>query len=127
MSLLPSSLKHVDLPRTKAGRSSSKSFGSRSRTPNMRRSRRSSSRVAFDDDEENSEEEHLADETVAASHSSNNSQAVTFSLGIDTRAAEEDSGREDGVQAADWSPLTVYTLCANGDLYALCPFMPKNA
>ncbi|CBQ67735.1 conserved hypothetical protein [Sporisorium reilianum SRZ2] len=28
---------------------------------------------------------------------------------------------------SDWSPLTVFGLMRNGDVWALCPFLPKNA
>ncbi|EIN10572.1 hypothetical protein PUNSTDRAFT_100184 [Punctularia strigosozonata HHB-11173 SS5] len=28
---------------------------------------------------------------------------------------------------ADWGPLTVYALMKSGDVYAICPYMPKNA
>jgi len=32
-----------------------------------------------------------------------------------------------GKGRADWGPLTVYALTRSGDIYALCPYMPKNA
>lgn len=46
--------------------------------------------------------------------------------------AQDDSEREVasftiGKGTADWGPLTVYTLMRSGDIYAICPFMPKNA
>ncbi|KAG1820314.1 uncharacterized protein BJ212DRAFT_1339285 [Suillus subaureus] len=28
---------------------------------------------------------------------------------------------------ADWGPLTVYAVMRSGDIYAICPYMPKNA
>ncbi|KAI6164741.1 hypothetical protein EDD17DRAFT_1557731 [Pisolithus thermaeus] len=28
---------------------------------------------------------------------------------------------------ADWGPLTIYTVTRSGDVYAICPYMPKNA
>ena len=28
---------------------------------------------------------------------------------------------------ADWGPLTVYALMRSGDIYSICPYMPKNA
>ncbi|KAI0082558.1 hypothetical protein K474DRAFT_1655355 [Panus rudis PR-1116 ss-1] len=28
---------------------------------------------------------------------------------------------------ADWGPLSVYALMRSGDIYAICPYMPKNA
>lgn len=28
---------------------------------------------------------------------------------------------------ADWGPLTVYALTRSGDIYAICPYMPRNA
>ncbi|KAJ6516069.1 hypothetical protein C8R45DRAFT_855821 [Mycena sanguinolenta] len=28
---------------------------------------------------------------------------------------------------ADWGPLTVYALMKSGDIYSICPYMPKNA
>lgn len=32
-----------------------------------------------------------------------------------------------GKGKADWGPLTVYALAKNGDIWAMCPFMPSNA
>ncbi|KAF7331967.1 hypothetical protein MKEN_00077000 [Mycena kentingensis (nom. inval.)] len=32
-----------------------------------------------------------------------------------------------GQGRADWGPLTVYTVMKSGDIYAMCPYMPKNA
>lgn len=32
-----------------------------------------------------------------------------------------------GKGAADWGPLTVYALTKSGDIYSLCPYLPKNA
>lgn len=32
-----------------------------------------------------------------------------------------------GKGKADWGPLTVYTVMKSGDIYAICPYMPKNA
>lgn len=28
---------------------------------------------------------------------------------------------------ADWGPLTIYTVTRSGDVYAICPYMPKNS
>lgn len=28
---------------------------------------------------------------------------------------------------ADWGPLTVYAIMRSGDIYTVCPFLPKNA
>jgi nucleoporin NUP82 len=47
-------------------------------------------------------------------------------------AAEDPSGREAvsftfGQGDGDWSLLTVYAAMRNGDIYAICPFMPVNA
>ncbi len=28
---------------------------------------------------------------------------------------------------ADWGPLTVYGLMANGDIWVICPYLPRNA
>jgi nucleoporin NUP82 len=28
---------------------------------------------------------------------------------------------------ADWGPLTVYTVMRSGDVYCICPYMPRNA
>jgi nucleoporin NUP82 len=46
--------------------------------------------------------------------------------------AEDTSEREVasftlGKGRADWGPLTVYALMKSGDVYAICPYMPKNA
>ncbi|KAG9128345.1 hypothetical protein FRC07_000457 [Ceratobasidium sp. 392] len=32
-----------------------------------------------------------------------------------------------GQGAADWSPLTIYTLTSEGEVWAICPFLPTNA
>jgi nucleoporin NUP82 len=32
-----------------------------------------------------------------------------------------------GTGTADWGPLTLYVVMLNGDLYAICPYLPKNA
>ncbi|KAF7301405.1 hypothetical protein MIND_00705700 [Mycena indigotica] len=32
-----------------------------------------------------------------------------------------------GQGQADWGPLTVYAVMKSGDIYAMCPYMPKNA
>ena len=37
------------------------------------------------------------------------------------------SALEFGKGRADWGPLTVYCLMRNGDLYARCPYLPKNS
>lgn len=39
-------------------------------------------------------------------------EAISFALG---------KGR------ADWGPLTVYVVMRSGDIYAISPYMPKNA
>jgi nucleoporin NUP82 len=46
--------------------------------------------------------------------------------------AEDPSEREVvsftfGKGVADWGPLTVYALTRSGDIYAICPYMPRNA
>lgn len=109
---------------------------SRSRTPTAAagrtRSRRSTSRLAFEDDSASDDGyDDEADEsfyTAAGSIRSSGAHgrtAVAFTLGIDPRVTQE--GEEEPSIASDWTPLTVYTLCTNGDLYALCPFMPTSA
>lgn len=47
-------------------------------------------------------------------------------------SAESESTREVvsfalGKGRADWGPLTLYALTKSGDIYALCPYLPKNA
>jgi nucleoporin NUP82 len=32
-----------------------------------------------------------------------------------------------GKGKADWGPLTIYAAMKSGDVYAVCPYMPKNA
>jgi len=32
-----------------------------------------------------------------------------------------------GKGRADWGPLTMYALMKSGDIYAICPYMPKNS
>ncbi|KAA1088452.1 hypothetical protein PGT21_007567 [Puccinia graminis f. sp. tritici] len=32
-----------------------------------------------------------------------------------------------GTGAGDWGPLTLYAIMLNGDMYAICPYLPKNA
>ncbi len=46
--------------------------------------------------------------------------------------AEDESEREVasftiGKGKADWGPLTIYVVMRSGDIYAICPYMPKNA
>ncbi|EGO27441.1 hypothetical protein SERLADRAFT_446672 [Serpula lacrymans var. lacrymans S7.9] len=46
--------------------------------------------------------------------------------------AEDPSEREVasftlGKGIADWGPLTVYAVMKSGDIYSICPYMPKNA
>ncbi|KAF7985224.1 hypothetical protein HWV62_7864 [Athelia sp. TMB] len=46
--------------------------------------------------------------------------------------AEDPSEREVasftlGRGKADWGPLTVYTVMKSGDIYSMCPYMPRNA
>lgn len=85
---------------------------------------RSSSRIAFDENDENSEENYI--EETPKNRFGSGPAAVTFTFGIDLRNSEEE--RKGGsLNSVDWKPLTIYTLCTNGDVYALCPFMPKNS
>jgi nucleoporin NUP82 len=32
-----------------------------------------------------------------------------------------------GKGKADWGPLTVYAITKSGDVYSICPYMPKNS
>ncbi|KAH9466303.1 hypothetical protein MJO28_001081 [Puccinia striiformis f. sp. tritici] len=32
-----------------------------------------------------------------------------------------------GTGTGDWGPLTLYAIMMNGDMYAICPYLPKNA
>ena len=32
-----------------------------------------------------------------------------------------------GKGTADWGPLTVYAIVKSGDIFAICPYIPKNA
>ena len=46
--------------------------------------------------------------------------------------AEDDAERQVasftlGRGKADWGPLSVYAVMRSGDIYAICPYMPKNA
>ncbi|GJE84496.1 nucleoporin nup82 [Phanerochaete sordida] len=46
--------------------------------------------------------------------------------------AEDDAERQVasfalGKGSADWGPLSVYAVMRSGDIYAICPYMPKNA
>jgi hypothetical protein len=46
--------------------------------------------------------------------------------------AEDSSEREVasfvlGKGRADWGPLTVYAVMKSGDIYSICPYMPRNA
>ncbi|SNX81648.1 uncharacterized protein MEPE_00353 [Melanopsichium pennsylvanicum] len=65
--------------------------------------------------------------------------AVSFSLCVTDaslpRATSFDQDKDQAWAAAasrtkapsDWSPLTVFGLMKNGDIWALCPFLPKSA
>jgi nucleoporin NUP82 len=61
-------------------------------------------------------------------------QVLSFVLEKKTKSflAEDASEREVasfslGQGRADWGPLTVYALMKSGDIYSICPYMPKNA
>lgn len=64
-------------------------------------------------------------------------QAVSFCLGMNDRqtpslaAPRNDNGEEGpsstSTQEANWTPITVFGLMRNGDVWAICPFMPMNA
>lgn len=46
--------------------------------------------------------------------------------------ADDDTEREVssftlGKGSADWGPLTIYALMKSGDIYSICPYLPKNA
>lgn len=46
--------------------------------------------------------------------------------------AEDPSEREVvsftlGQGQVDWGPLTMYAIMKSGDVYAVCPYMPRNA
>jgi len=46
--------------------------------------------------------------------------------------AEDNSEREVasfslGKGRADWGPLTVYAVTMSGDIYSICPYLPRNA
>lgn len=46
--------------------------------------------------------------------------------------AEDSSEREVasfvlGKGRADWGPLTIYAVMKSGDVYSICPYMPRNA
>lgn len=32
-----------------------------------------------------------------------------------------------GRGTADWGPLTIYAIMKSGDIYSICPYMPRNA
>lgn len=90
--------------------------------------------MAFDDDFHSGEdlaEDDAGDESFHTANGSFHSygepmrNAVAFALGIDTRSADQQGGAED--HAADWTPLTIYTLCSNGDVFGLSPFLPAEA
>jgi nucleoporin NUP82 len=109
---------------------------SRSQTPIRSlagdRARRSTSRLAFDDNSDSGDEtmDNDFDKTFhTASGSLGNMgtkdrKVVSFTLALDLRSTAEE---EKTSTAHDWSPLTVYALCSTGDVYALCPFLPKEA
>jgi nucleoporin NUP82 len=137
VSLLPSTPSTVkqagSTPSYSKSRSRSKAYSSRSHshTAHAARSTRSTSRFALDndddDDGENSEDDYVYDEqTPPRTRSISGTHAVAFTFGIDERISEDQQGLKSS-SSADWNALTIYTLCGNGDVYALCPFMPENA
>lgn len=50
-------------------------------------------------------------------------RAVAFSFGALSGWANAPSA----TFASDWSALTLFGLMANGDIYAICPYLPQNA
>lgn len=52
---------------------------------------------------------------------------MSHSFLADDAAEREVASFSLGKGRADWGPLTVYALMKSGDIYAVCPYMPKNA
>ncbi|PWZ02689.1 hypothetical protein BCV70DRAFT_196935 [Testicularia cyperi] len=74
------------------------------------------------------------DATTAVSFSLCISQAPSSAPATIFDAAGNDQDQNEWASAArrarapaDWSPLTVFCLMKNGDIWAVCPFMPRNA
>lgn len=146
--LFPSSSMTKSSPITqKAQRHRSTRSRSRSTTPlasMMKRSgsstlsrsvRAGSSRIGLDMSEEGEDDEDLDHETTQSQgrwkDSISDKSAVAFSFGLDTRSVTEEGGTSNDADTSsapsDWNPLTVFGLQRNGDVYALCPFLPKRA
>ncbi|WFD30213.1 hypothetical protein MSPP1_001230 [Malassezia sp. CBS 17886] len=49
--------------------------------------------------------------------------AASFAFGADGVSPSAD----DGAAPVDWLPLTVFAVMQNGDVWALCPFLPRHA
>lgn len=124
VSLLPSASKSQQTSRS-ASYSRRSLSRHRSQTPNMRRSRRSTSRFALDDDDEDDENSDgtYVEETYKR-HANSGPAAVSFTLGLDQRG-DDDAGVSS--TAASWTAFTIFSVCTNGDVYSLCPFMPKTS
>ena len=59
-------------------------------------------------------------------------QVLSFVVERLSRVAYAGEGREVasftlGKGRADWGPLTIYALMKEGDIIAMCPYMPQNA
>lgn len=52
-------------------------------------------------------------------------RATSF-MAYDT-AEREATSFSFGKGKADWGPLTIYVVMKSGDIYARCPYLPKNA
>jgi nucleoporin NUP82 len=48
-------------------------------------------------------------------------------FGIDAHAASTAVSFTIGCGQADWGPLTLYGLMSNGDVWAICPYLPKRS
>lgn len=55
------------------------------------------------------------------------SERKKMSVMMDDPSEREVASFSLGKGKADWGPLTVYAVMRSGDIYAVCPYMPRNA
>lgn len=54
-------------------------------------------------------------------------QKLRSGFSAEDPAAREAVSYSIGQGSGDWSPMTLYAGMRNGDIYAICPFLPVNA
>lgn len=102
--------------------------------------RAGSSRIGLDISDEEEDLDDIGNASLQTQRKSNGAgsdkSAVAFTFGLDTRSmgkkwnGQDNEGQSSATSSSvplDWNPLTVFGLRRDGDVYAICPFLPKRA